>query len=239
MTLDPVQIRVLGSLIEKEIATSENYPLSLNALVNACNQRSSRDPVLNLTEEEVRQALRMLEDEDLVAVEHSSRVEKYEHCIRTVLNLRRDETALLCLLFLRGPQTPGELRARADRLHSFDGLDAVESTLARMTAASSGDEPSGARPLAVVLPRQPGSRESRYAHLLGGPIESVVHDSSSERPRTSGLVDTSTRLETLEAEVASLRTSLTQLEARVNAALPAEAIPEDSPHAKEAGEEVC
>jgi uncharacterized protein YceH (UPF0502 family) len=239
MTLDPVQIRVLGALIEKEIATPENYPLSLNALVNACNQRSSRDPVMNLTEEEVRQALHTLEDEDLVAVEHSSRVEKYEHRIRTVLNLRRDETALLCLLFLRGPQTPGELRSRADRLHSFDGLDAVESTLARMIAspAAAKDEASSAtpfaaqeaRPLAVMLPRQPGSRESRYAHLLGGPVDTAVRDSTSAelRPRNPSAIDhdsnsaaasaTAARISALEAEVAALRTSLTQLESKVNA----------------------
>jgi uncharacterized protein YceH (UPF0502 family) len=239
MTLDPVQLRVLGSLIEKEIATPENYPLSLNALVNACNQRSSRDPVLNLTEEEVRQALRTLEDEDMVAVEHSSRVEKYEHCIRTVLNLRRDETALLCLLFLRGPQTPGELRARADRLYSFDGLDAVESTLARMTAipepSTSGDpsEPQNSRPLAVVLPRQPGSREARYMHLLGGPVEATVRDSGSANLRMHSLsaIDqtsesatesaTAARISALEAEVTALRAAVAQLESRLDAALSA------------------
>jgi uncharacterized protein YceH (UPF0502 family) len=225
MTLDPVQIRVLGSLIEKEIATPENYPLSLNALVNACNQRSSRDPVLNLTEEEVRHALRTLEDDDLVAAEHSSRVEKYEHRIRTVLDLRRDETALLCLLFLRGPQTPGELRSRSDRLFNFDGLDAVESTLARMTAAPepdpASDKPTSGRPLAVMLPRQPGSRESRYAHLLGGPVDTAVRDTVSERPRT---IDTTARLDALEAEVAalhaevaSLRAAVEQMQSKLNA----------------------
>jgi hypothetical protein len=237
MTLDPVQIRVLGSLIEKEIATSENYPLSLNALVNACNQRSSRDPVLNLTEEEVRQAMRTLEDEDLVAVEHSSRVEKYEHRIRTVLDLRRDETALLCLLFLRGPQTPGELRARADRLYNFDGLDAVESTLARMTALPENPAGEGmtTRPLAVMLPRQPGSRESRYAHLLGGsvasmdPGQSAVRDpnSASLHPRHSTAIDLASdaaaqstaaaRISALEVEVAALRAAVAQLQSRLNA----------------------
>ena len=108
MTLDPVRIRVLGALIEKEIVTPENYPLSLNALVNACNQRSSRDPVMELTEEQVRQALHSLEDLGLTAVVRDGRVAKYEHHVRTVLNLRRDETAVLCLLLLRGPQTPGE-----------------------------------------------------------------------------------------------------------------------------------
>src|SRR3984957_7196208 len=172
MTLDPVQIRVLGALIEKEIVTPENYPLSLNALVNACNQRSSRDPVMDLTEEEARQALHTLEDMGWTAVVRDSRVAKYEHRVRTVLNLRRDETAVLCLLFLRGPQTPGELRARADRLYSFDGLEAVESTLTRLMAPAAEGE-TAMRPLAVMLPRQPGSREARYAHLLGGPVEAA------------------------------------------------------------------
>jgi hypothetical protein len=231
MILDPIQIRVLGSLIEKEITTPENYPLSLNALVNACNQRSSRDPVLNLTEEEVRHALRSLEDEDLVAVEHSSRVEKYEHRIRTVLDLRRDETALLCLLFLRGPQTPGELRSRSDRLYSFDGLDVVESTLARMIA--SPDPASGnIRPLAVMLPRQPGSRESRYIHLLGGPVDTIAPDSISTnlRPRTLSAIDPGAEsanaarigaleaeVEALHAEVAALSATVAQLNSRLNA----------------------
>src|SRR5664279_3886813 len=213
MTLDPIQIRVLGALIEKEIATPENYPLSLNALLAACNQRSSRDPVMDLAEDQVRQALHTLEDMGLTSVVRESRVAKYEHRIRTVLNLRRDETALLCLLFLRGPQTPGELRSRSDRLHSFDGLDAVESTLARMTAASTGDEPSGARPLAAMLPRQPGSRESRYAHLLGGPVETAVRDLSYAelRPRNPSAIElasdsatesaTAARISALEAEV--------------------------------------
>ena len=234
MILNPIQIRVLGSLMEKEIATPENYPLSLNALVNACNQRSSRDPVLDLSEDEVLQALHTLEDMGLTSVVRSARVAKYEHCVRTVLNLRRDETALLCLLFLRGPQTPGELRARADRLYSFDGLDAVESTLARMTAvpdAAAGEDSSGVqetRPLAVMLARQPGSREARYAHLLGGPVESVVRESNSERLRLRDLAGidqgremnsaTDARLSALEAEVASLRTAFEQLEARLNAA---------------------
>src|SRR6201996_9027608 len=134
MTLDPIPIRVLGALIEKEIVTPENYPLSLKALVNACNQRSSRDPVMELTEEEVRQALHTLEDMGWTAVERSSRVAKYEHRVRTVLNLRRDETAVLCLLLLRGPQTPGELRSRADPLVPFDDLAAVQSTLERLAA---------------------------------------------------------------------------------------------------------
>src|ERR1700749_3263620 len=171
MQLDPIQLRVLGSLIEKEITTPENYPLSLNALVNACNQRSSRDPVLDLDEEEIRQALHSLDDLALVAPVRDARVPKYEHRIRTVLNLRRDETAILCLLMLRGPQTPGELRSRADRLYSFDDLAAVQSTLDRLASRTDTDEAGNPNtgPLTTVLPRQPGSREARYTHLLGAP----------------------------------------------------------------------
>jgi uncharacterized protein YceH (UPF0502 family) len=220
MTLDPIQIRVLGALIEKEIVTPENYPLSLNALVNACNQRSSREPVMDLTEEEVRQALHTLEDMGLTAVVRDSRVAKYEHRIRTVLNLRRDETAVLCLLFLRGPQTPGELRARTDRLYTFDGIEGVESTLGRMMAAAT-DEASGMRPLAVMLPRQPGSREARYAHLLGGPVETAPRESSLERRGSHSAATASTemalaaRVSELEVKVAALRAAIGRIEERL------------------------
>jgi len=183
MVLDAVQVRVLGSLVEKEITTPESYPLSLNALVNACNQRSSRDPVMELTEDEVRSALHALEDLDVVSVIHDSRVPKYENRIRTVLNLRRDETALLCLLMLRGPQTPGELRGRSERLYP---IASVQTTLERLAARSAensaaADAPETANafesakasdsktgPLVAALPRQPGSREVRYTHLLSG-----------------------------------------------------------------------
>src|SRR5580693_1883277 len=173
MHLDAIQLRVLGSLIEKEIATPESYPLSLNALLNACNQRSSRDPVLDLTEEEVRQALHSLEDLALVTPVRDARVPKYEHRIRTVLNLRRDETAVLCLLMLRGPQTPGELRSRADRLYPFDDLAVIQSTLERLANRPATPETGSAAAtvrLTTFLPRQPGSRWSRYAHLMGGEV---------------------------------------------------------------------
>jgi hypothetical protein len=216
MTLDPIQIRVLGALIEKEIVTPENYPLSLNALVNACNQRSSRDPVMELTEEEVRQALHTLEDMGWTAVVRDSRVAKYEHCVRTVLNLRRDETAVLCLLFLRGPQTPGELRSRADRMYSFDGLEAVESTLTRLMAAA-GEGETAIRPLVVVLPRQPGSREARYAHLLGGPVEAAAARESGGEARGAVAAGPTlaARVAELEAEVAALRAAVAQIELRI------------------------
>ena len=216
MQLSPHQLRVLGSLIEKEITTPENYPLSLNALLNACNQRSSRDPVLDLTEEEVRQALHSLEDLALVASVRDARVPKYEHRIRTVLNLRRDETAVLCLLMLRGPQTPGELRSRADRLYTFDDLAAVQSTLERLAARTSdeaGNQTTG--PLTVILPRQPGSREARYAHLLGAlPDLSLPHQDRSEASISNP--STTQRIIQLEAEVATLIAALQTLKDRVD-----------------------
>jgi uncharacterized protein YceH (UPF0502 family) len=215
MQLDQIQLRVLGALIEKEITTPENYPLSLNALINACNQRSSRDPVLDLDEEQVRQALHTLEDLALTTPVRDSRVPKYEHRIRTVLNLRRDETAVLCLLMLRGPQTPGELRSRADRLHTFDDLAAVQSTLERLAARTPGESTNETGPLTTILPRQPGSREARYAHLLSGPPDlSTAHPVASERSEAAAIQ--TDRLARLEAEVAALAAALEALQARVS-----------------------
>jgi uncharacterized protein len=218
MKLDPIQIRVLGSLIEKEITTPENYPLSLNALVNACNQRSSREPVLELVEDEVRQALHALAELNLISTLHDSRVPKFEHRIRTVLNLRRDETAVLCLLMLRGPQTPGELRNRADRLYTFDDIAAVQSTLDRLASrppAEDPDNPTSTGPLTAILPRQPGSRESRHAHLLGGPQPEATATPHSQIPSKADDPASLERLARMEAEIAFLSTSLQALEARV------------------------
>jgi uncharacterized protein len=226
MTLDPIQLRVLGALVEKEITTPENYPLSLNSLISACNQRSSRDPVLDLSEDEVRQAVHSLEDVEIVSPVRDSRVPKYEHRIRTVLNLRRDETAILCLLLLRGPQTPGELRGRADRMYSFEDIASVQSTLERMANRSS-TEPDGTSAttgaLVVQLARQPGSRESRYAHLLGGPIAAAPQQSTSyayASTRSFASADTSADTsedEHLSARIQALEAALTALEARVDA----------------------
>jgi uncharacterized protein YceH (UPF0502 family) len=217
MQLDSTQLRVLGSLIEKEITTPENYPLSLNTLLNACNQRSSRDPVLDLPEDEVRQALHSLEDLALVTSVRDTRVPKYEHRVRTVLNLRRDETAVLCLLMLRGPQTPGELRSRADRLYPFDDLAAVQSTLERLAARTITDEGGNQTtgPLTTVLPRQPGSREARYAHLLGTPPDLSL--AQPDRPEaSSSSASTTQRIIQLEAEVATLIAALESLKDRVD-----------------------
>ena len=214
MQLDLIQLRVLGSLVEKEITTPENYPLSLNALVNACNQRSSRDPVLELTEEEVRQALHTLEDQALTNPVRDARVPKYEHRIRTVLNLRRDETAVLCLLLLRGPQTPGELRSRADRLYTFDDLTAVQSTLERLATRPTADDstPEKTGPLVTILPRQPGAREARYAHLLGASPDLTAYPAERAEP----VALTTQRVAQLEAEVAAFSTAMKALQARVD-----------------------
>ncbi|SFS05186.1 hypothetical protein SAMN05421771_1048 [Granulicella pectinivorans] len=212
--LDPIQLRVLGSLIEKEITTPEQYPLSLNALVNACNQRSSRDPVVDLSERDVFGALQSLEDMGLVSAMRDARVAKYEHRARTVLNLRRDETALICLLLLRGPQTPGELRSRADRLYSFDDLTAVQTTLERLASRSPALDPAApparTTALTIQLPRQPGARESRYAHLLGeAPSMAVTAAVSTSSPGSPS------RLDLLEAEIHALRERVDELAALV------------------------
>lgn len=206
MQLTATELRILGALIEKEISTPEYYPLSLNALLAACNQKSSRDPVMTLAEDEVRGALRSLEDADLVSVDHGSRVQRYEHRARTVFHLRRDETAVLCLLLLRGPQTPGELRSRADRLHTFDDLHAVTSALARMSTPAEGRPDS----ITVQLPRQPGAKEQRYAHTLGDPASLATPLTVS--PSASPAPDLRERIELLEGEVAALRLALEGLE---------------------------
>jgi uncharacterized protein YceH (UPF0502 family) len=211
-------------LIEKEIVTPEAYPLSLNALLAACNQRSSRDPVLDVDEGQGRQALHALQEMGWAAAVQDGRVPKYEHRVRTVLNLRRDEVAVLCLLLLRGPQTPGELRARADRLYSFDGLDAVEATLARLAAepdpaidATNAKGPL--RPLVMVLPRQPGSREARYTHLLGGAVVGGQSSNASGRDAGEDFSGATVgrrvaeRIAELEAQVATLLAAVSAIEA--------------------------
>jgi uncharacterized protein YceH (UPF0502 family) len=175
MPLDANSLRVLGALMEKEMTTPDLYPLTVNALVAASNQRSSRDPVMDLTEDEVRTALHVLQDLQMVApARDSGRAQRYEHRIRTVLNLRRDETAVICLLLLRGPQTPGELRSRSDRMHSFEELASVQATLDRLAGRED--------PLVAVLPKAPGSREARWMHLLGdasAPAAQAAHQSPS------------------------------------------------------------
>jgi uncharacterized protein YceH (UPF0502 family) len=173
--LNEVEARVLGALMEKEATTPENYPLSLNALVNACNQKSNREPVLELSEADVRTALFAMDQLALVRTRADGRVSKFEHRVRDGLSpalpLRRDEVAVLCLLLLRGPQTSAELRGRAERLHTFEDNAAALATLERLAQRPD--------PLTVLLPRQPGAREARWMHLLCGPVSEAVAASST------------------------------------------------------------
>jgi len=210
--LTAIENRVLGSLIEKDITTPDYYPLSLNALVNACNQKNNRDPVMTLDENAVRDALSSLQEKRLAgpASGADSRVTKFEHRLQEVFNFDRREIAIVCVLLLRGPQTPGELRSRTDRMYHFDALEDVVSTLDRLAQR----EP----PLARVLPRQPGTKESRYTHLFSGeppeqpdvPQTSVARALSpaSANPSTGADVD---RLAQLESEVSRLRAELTEI----------------------------
>jgi uncharacterized protein len=210
--LDAVEARVLGSLIEKEVTTPEYYPLSLNALVNACNQKSSREPVMQLDEIALRQALSHLEELDLAARVHDSRVTKFEHRARQLLDLRRPEIAVLCLLLLRGPQTVGELRNRSERLYSFEEITAVQSVLERMSRPQINPEaPAKSRAaLLTQLPRRPGEKESRYAHLLSGePAAASAESLPAAAPYTQGQV------ERLEAELAELRATVNAVFARL------------------------
>jgi uncharacterized protein len=206
--LSPVAARVLGSLVEKEITTPEYYPLSLNALANACNQKNNREPVMNLDEDEIRQALHQLEDDGLAGPARGidSRVAKYEHRLQEVFNFTRGEVAVVCVLLLRGPQTPGELRGRGERMHRFEELSDVQSTLQRLMQR----EPS----LVKVLPRQPGTKEARYAHLFSGePVEWV---GNSEVAESSG---SGSGMAQMEAEIAALREEVAELRAQVEKVL--------------------
>ncbi len=219
--LTDIEARVLGALVEKEITTPEYYPLSLNALVNACNQKSNRDPVMTLDEAAVRTALRSLSDQSMVrSAGTDSRVPKYEHRLSDLFNFHRHEIAVLCVMLLRGPQTPGELRTRTDRMYSFEDLDSVHSALNLLMKR----EP----PLVALLPRQPGTKESRYGHLfsdapsvgmgagMGAGAGTQVH--ASESPRSSepaspspGTPAAMERIAQLESEVSELRAELADL----------------------------
>ena len=209
LQLNQTEVRVLGSLIEKDITTPDYYPLSLNALVNACNQKNNRDPIMTLDENSVRNALSSLQEKRLAgpAGGADSRVTKYEHRLQEVFNFDRREIAVICVLLLRGPQTPGELRGRSERMYRFETLDDVQSTIQRL----SDRQP----PLVRVLPRQPGTKESRYAHLFmedTWPTEAYPPQSASE-PRAA---NDSSRLAALEAEVSSLKKEIVELKQQLS-----------------------
>jgi len=199
IVLDQTEARVLGSLVEKQLTTPEYYPLTLNSLNAACNQKSNRDPVMSLTETEVLGAIDSLREKNLVYTFHgsTSRTVKYKHVMPSVFELEPPAVAVITLLLLRGPQTVGELRGRAERLYEFGGLDEVQETLDEL---SRRDEP-----MVVRLERQPGQKDARYAHLLSGAIDAA---SLPTRERVTVASPSNERLDKIEQEVAALRSEL-------------------------------
>lgn len=200
-----VEIRVLGSLIEKQATSPETYPLTLNALVLACNQKTSREPVMNLSAGQVGQALRALEGQEMTRLQMGSRADRWEHRVDKALELVPAQLVLMGLMFLRGPQTLNELLTRSNRLHDFEDVEQIQHQLERLVS----------RGLALHLPRQPGQREDRYTHALGDPaqIEEILaaRQQGAERSNSSTSVSDE-RIETLEARVAALEARLAALE---------------------------
>jgi uncharacterized protein len=202
--LNDIEVRVLGSLVEKQVTTPEYYPLTLNALMLACNQKNNRTPVTSYDEATVARALESLREKNLAYVFYgsTSRVPKYKHVLPEVMHLSQPELALMCVLLLRGPQTTGELATRAFRLHEFAGLEEVESTLNLLISR----EPD---PLVMRLSRQPGQKEARFAHLLSGEVvvytehEAVAPARGRGNDRVAAL---EAEIETLKAEVGMLKT---------------------------------
>src|SRR5579863_7760022 len=212
--LSPIEARIIGCLIEKQITTPDQYPLSLNALVNACNQKSNRDPVMSTDEAMVQTTLDHLMRKHLV-IEKSgfgSRVPKYQHRFCNTefgpLKFTPQELAIVCELLIRGPQTPGELRTRAARMAPFSDVAQVETALESLGSRADG-------PFIVRLPREPGRRDSRYAHLFSGAvtIPALAEESISEPSMASA--PTPSRLERLEEEVRQLKEELTHIKARL------------------------
>jgi uncharacterized protein YceH (UPF0502 family) len=201
--LDDVEVRVLGALMEKEISTPEYYPLSLNALVNACNQKSNREPAVSYDEDTVETALDGLRAKGLAArmSGHDMRVPKHSHRLSEVINLGRREAAVLCVLMLRGPQTAGELRGRTERLYPFDDLEAVDACLTRLMEWQP-------EPLVTRLPRQVGYKEVRYAHLLSGEPQAAL-------PGPAPVAQTGSVRETRDESVARLQAAVDRLEGEV------------------------
>ena len=198
-TLSLLETRVLGTLYEKQHTVPDSYPLTLNALVAGCNQKTSRSPVMEATESEVQAVLDTLKSANLVIETSGGRVARYSHNVERVLQVPSQSAAILTVLMLRGPQTPGELRINCERLHSFADISAVQGFLDELAA-----RPSGA--LVAQLPRLPGARESRWAHLLSGtPVQEVV----TEKPAPVGDVDA--RIARLEGEIASLKSVLARV----------------------------
>src|SRR5207237_207267 len=206
MALTPIEVRVLGSLIEKQITTPEYYPLTLNALTLACNQKNNRNPVTAFTEGQVEQALDSLREKNLAYVFHgsTSRVPKFKHVVPEVLHLTRPETAVMCVLMLSGPQTVGEIRTRGSRLYDFSGLEEVDETLHSLSTKD-------LEPMVVKLPRLPGQKDARFAHLLSGEVdvEQLAEEQTSARAMRRS--SDSERIEKLEEQVETLTTDVEDL----------------------------
>jgi uncharacterized protein YceH (UPF0502 family) len=205
--LNPAETRVLGSLIEKAVTTPDYYPLSLGALTNACNQLSNRDPVVAFDEKDVVRALDSLRDKNLAALFHAaeSRVPKYKHAFTDLFLLTPAEVGLLCVLMLRGPQTLAELRTRTERFQPFESLAEAEEALQALAARQP-------QPLVAKLPRQPGTKEPRYAQLLSGPAEFAAATAApSAEPATLAVRAENERFEQLTTELAALRRELSEL----------------------------
>lgn len=202
--LNEIEARVLGSLVEKQLTTPEYYPMTLNALVNACNQKNNREPVVHYDEPTVSQCLETLRDRNLVYVFYgsTSRVPKYKHMLPSVYELEPSETAVMDVMLLRGPQTLGELRTRTERLYTFSGLGEIQETLDGLVRRDD--------PLVVKLPVQPGQKEARFAHLLSGEIDlEALAAAQASRPSRGGADNE--RVEKLEEEVATLRSEVETL----------------------------
>jgi uncharacterized protein YceH (UPF0502 family) len=207
--LDVVEVRVLGALIEKEATTPEYYPLSLNALVNACNQKSNREPVVDYDETTVRDALEGLRAKHFAFIIEGSRVTKYSQRISETLNLGRRELAVLCTLLLRGPQTLGEIKDRSERMFSFADLEETDRALEKLA-----EWPGGA--LAKKLPRQPGQKEARYGHLLAGePVFEAEVENVTAVGRGNRVADLEAEVQVLRGEVSELKRRLDDLEAQL------------------------
>lgn len=208
--LGEIEVRVLGSLIEKELTTPEYYPLSLNSLTNACNQKSNRDPVMALPEEDVVRALDALRFKQLVVLSaDGGRVPKYRHLLSEKLGLVAAEQAVLCELLVRGPQTMGELRTRCERMHPFGDLAAVEAVLQELMERET--------PLLTLLPRQPGRKECRYAQLFSGmpDLTADEHEAAPEAARQRVMAENE-RIAKLEGDVEALRGELAELRQQMN-----------------------
>ncbi len=199
--LNDTETRIIASLVEKQLTTPEYYPLTLNALVNACNQKSNREPVVSYDDKTVTDVLERLRDRNLVYVFYgaNSRVPKYKHMLPSVYELEPPEVAVMCVMMLRGPQTLGELRTRTERLYQFEGLGEIQETL---DGLSRRDDP-----LVFKIDRQPGQKEARFAHLLNGEFDVEAFAAAVATNRGSGSADNQ-RVEKLEEEVASLRSEI-------------------------------